>query len=346
MRAHYLFSIPLLVLGLSIATGCPASAADQQCSLKMLASVDTESDPAGGMYVPGNFGGTRKYLLVDTGGVFHMLKPAVVKELGLTTRENQEFAMVDVLGQRTTKVARAPAFSIGNTTPVPVDFAVTATDALLGDDTMAGLFFPGVYYRTLDVDLDFVGHKFSLLSQDHCPGNVIYWPNSGVAVVPFQFEGLHIVFPVKVEGYELMAELDSGASETTMFTRIARRLGVDVDKSGDVAETGQLGDNANVRTYSHRFRSLAIEGITVSNPMITLIPDMNTRMQVGPSMGTRIGTPRGSAEAEMLIGMSILRHLHVYIAAGEKNLYITAGAAAATAAPATAAPAPPAQPGQ
>jgi predicted aspartyl protease len=85
-----------------------------------------------------------------------------------------------------------------------------------------------------------------LLSQNHCPGAVMYWPNTGVAAVPIRFDGVHIVLPVKVDGYDLRATLDSGASETVMYTRVARDLGVDVDQ-GQATETGQLGANVNVR---------------------------------------------------------------------------------------------------
>lgn len=316
----------------------PATAAD--CQLKMLATVDTETDSFGGMLIPGNFGGVRKLLLVDTDGAFHELRESVVKELGLTTRESQQASVVDVLNQDTSTVARAPAFSIGTMVPTSVDFVVAKSDSLFGGSRVDGLFFPGVYYRSLDVDLDFPGHKFNLLSQDHCPGQVVYWPNNGVAVVPFQYDGLHIVVPVKVDGSEVMAEVDSGSSNTVMFTRTARRLGVDVDIPGAATDTGPLGDNPRIRTYSYRFHSLSIQGITVNNPTMTLLPDLRSRSYDGPSTSggsndTRLGRARGQSGREMVLGMSILRHLHVYIAAKEQKLYITAGGALAT----TAAPA-------
>jgi hypothetical protein len=301
----------------------------------MLASVETETDIDGSMLLPGNFGGSRRLLLVDTGGFFHMLRPGVIKELSLPVRESRVVALVDVLGRRTSRVARAPSFAIGNMSPTSVDFVEIPNESLLGSNAeVAGLFVPGVYFRSLDVDLDFPNRKFNLLSQDHCEGNVVYWPNSGVAVVPFQYDDSnHIVFPVKVDGAPMRATLDSGASHTTMFTRAALRLGVDVASGGDVVELGRLGGGTNVVAHARRFRSLSIEGVTVSNPMIALIPDMNSRMGEGPSVAggndTRLGAPRSRSGSDMLIGMSVLRHLHVYIATKERKLYITAGVAAA-----------------
>lgn len=305
-------------------------AAADNCQLKMVANVDTETDSFGGMFIPVNFGGTRKLLLVDTGGFFHKLRANVARELNLPTRESHMVSVVDALGNETSTVARAPSFSIGAMAPSPMDFVVAENDSLMGDDG-AGVFVPGVYYRGLDVDLDFPGRKFGLFTQDHCDGQVVYWPNTGVAVVPFEFDDSnHIAIPVRVDGNELTAIIDSGASYSTMYTRAARRLGVDPETPGNATETGQVGDNSRVRMYEHTFRSIAIEGITIQNPRMKLIPDLSGRTPSGPwasgPMGndTRLGTRRTQI-TDMLIGMSILRHLHVYIAAKERKLYITAG---------------------
>jgi hypothetical protein len=337
MRTAYLSSFACLCFAIA---STPADGAD--CSLKLVASVRTEVHGSGAMLVPANFGGTRKLLLVDTAGFYHALRPGVVKELALSTRENHVVIVTDALGNQTQTVARAPSFSLGQMAPTSVDFMVMANDSLLGSDqTIAGTFVPGVYFRSLDVDLDFHGRKFGLASQDHCEGQVVYWPNNGVAVVPFQLDtSNHIVFPVKVDGHVMRATLDSGASHNVMFTRAARRLGVDVD-SGTVTDVGAVGNNPNVRSYQHRFRTLEIEGITVKNPNMILIPDLNVRMPEGPSTSggrneTRLGAPRSQTGADMLIGMSVLKHLHVYIATKERKLYITAGGAPSPAPPQTA----------
>jgi hypothetical protein len=337
MRTRYLSTI----LGFAIVIAAtPATAAD--CRLKMFASVSTEVGADGAMLLPANFGGVRKLLLVDSGAVFHKLRRSVVTELGLTTRESHLVAVVDALNQQNSLVARAPAFSLGQMSPIGVDFMVDG-DGLIDDNVqIAGIFSPGIYYRSMDIDLDFVGRKFNLVSHDHCDGQVVYWPNNGVAVVPFQYDSSnHIVFPVKVDGQALRASLNTGASNTVMYTRAARRLGVDVD-SGQVRDIGSFGDNSNVRMHEHRFKTLEIEGITVNNPYMHLVPDMRTRMPEGPSTTggrneTRLGTPRGQAGSDMWLGLSVLRQLHVYIASKERKLYITAGSVPST--PAATAPA-------
>jgi hypothetical protein len=62
----------------------------------------------------------------------------------------------------------------------------------------------------------------------------------------------------------------------------------------------------------------------VSNLNVAILPDFLRNKSGGPQLGSRLGG--GSAHEQvpdMLIGMNVLRHLHVYIAYKEQKLYIT-----------------------
>ena len=86
--------------------------------------------------------------------------------------------------------------------------------------------------------------------------------------------------------------------------------------------------NGEIKVYSHRFKTLALEGISISNPNLTLMPDL---------MRGKLYNPRNKLEGDMrisnsvietglgdmILGMDILRHLHMYIAYKEQKLYIT-----------------------
>lgn len=58
---------------------------------------------------------------------------------------------------------------------------------------------------------------------------------------------------------------------------------------------------------------------------MALIPDYTSdKYKPGPELGTRLGDTSQSGDfADMLLGMNVLRHLHVYIAYKERKLYIT-----------------------
>jgi hypothetical protein len=95
--------------------------------------------------------------------------------------------------------------------------------------------------------------------------------------------------------------------------------------SADTPYSGDLFGKPGVSIYKHRFKSLDFDGIAVGNLEVTILPDLlKDKYQQGPALGTRLGDSSQTSDyTDMLIGMNVLRHLHIYIAYKEKKLYIT-----------------------
>jgi len=109
-------------------------------------------------------------------------------------------------------------------------------------------------------------------------------------------------------------------------------------------ESGEeLNGDPTLKNYFYRFKTLSLEGMTVSDPRIQLLPDlMKACMDRSSYMEARLGAfDDGEARGlpALVIGYSILKHLHIYIAYKEQKLYITPAAP-----PALAASAPPPAP--
>jgi hypothetical protein len=146
----------------------------------------------------------------------------------------------------------------------------------------------------------------------------------------------HIHLTVTLDGKQMSAMLDTGASNTFAdLSDVVTRFGVKPG-SADTPYAGMMGKANNVFYYSHRFKSLSLEGIAVSNANVTLIPDLMKRSTTERSStlegGSRI--PDRDLElglSEITVGMDILRHFHLYIAYKEQKLYITPASAAVTA---------------
>jgi hypothetical protein len=96
------------------------------------------------------------------------------------------------------------------------------------------------------------------------------------------------------------------------------------------------------KAFGHVFQKLGFEGLEVGNPHIVILPDKVGSKDANNDFvtGSRVHRvddvdPNGPV---MLIGMNILTKLHLYVAFGERKIYIT---------PATPpAHAPPQQPSQ
>src|SRR5215469_12824583 len=98
-----------------------------------------------------------------------------------------------------------------------------------------------------------------------------------------------------------------------------------------------MHERPSAANYRHTFASLSFGDVAASNPHFAIIPDLVNRVRE-PEIGTRFADEEGGTPP-MLLGMNILRHLHIYIAYKEQKLYISPAGAAGASAPAPAPPA-------
>jgi len=155
-----------------------------------------------------------------------------------------------------------------------------------------------------DVEIDPAQGTLSLFSPKHCPGKVVYWTKSGYVVLPMSVvsDG-HIEVRVTVDGKKVTALLDTGAVSSIVSLGAVKALGI-TEKSPDLKPI--LDKDARYQWYDYPFKSLDFDGITVTTPQLQVVSDNFL--------------PRGT---DMLIGVSILRRLHLYVAYDEEKLYIT-----------------------
>lgn len=78
-----------------------------------------------------------------------------------------------------------------------------------------------------------------------------------------------------------------------------------------------------MKEYSHKFESLSFEGISVTNPKISIITDRMAAKDLKPTIRGKLADPYSSHIRQVIVGMDVLRHLHLYMAYKEKKLYIS-----------------------
>jgi predicted aspartyl protease len=311
-----------------------SSAQAAACSpLKLLTSLDFKVVSPGRPGVDVQVAGRTYTFMIDTGGVTGTLSREAVASMGLKMRNAYNYVIVNVNGKQMGQTVLAPSFDVG---------AVHKDETLLFvDDTTPLAGSPGHYegslapdfLRDYDADFDFPHGKFNLFSQDHCSGKVVYWQAPAVASIPFDTDRAgHVMFNVELDGKRVRAMLDTGTANTNLNLVTARRLfGVDID-APDVDKVGELKGSYTADIYRRNFKTLSIAGVTISNPSLELMPDMVTRTGGPVSI---FGVPRrpmvpgliSRREPELpsvVLGMSVLKMLHIYIAYGEHRLYITA----------------------
>jgi predicted aspartyl protease len=320
------------LIGLSLVAFTPAMAAECSASLNLLATLPITplGQPGNVVTVQATIGDKPVSLLVDTGDSFSLINKNIVDELKLPTRPSR-VQLVNVAGQRTTQEVRLPSITLGRIKQEGVYFIVNAGTNPVGGRPDA---FDGIlgadFLLNVDVDLDYGARKLNLISPNHCEGKVVYWQAPAVAVVPIRVDTQgKITFPLTLDGHTIRAILDTGATNTALNLDVAKRV-FNVDTNDpDLQKVGELKGGYTAQIYNRKFKSLSIEGVTVTDPVISLLPNMVSLTPEQRSTGSLVRDTDKQAP-DMLLGMSVLNKLHVYIAAHEGKLYITQASASAT----------------
>ena len=325
---RWFFAATAALLLATAAQGAEDGAPAKSCPpLKQVASIPLHVWDDGRFGVPVTLGtkagGSQDgFLLLHTAGATRSLTAKTVRELGLDIQSG-----AIELGTNNKKPSEryvmAPSFDFGGLHTADVRFQISPLGVVDVDEespTAPQGNFSTDLLAKLDLDLDFPARKMGLFLQDHCDGDVVYWPAPGVAVVPFTLNASnHIIISVTIDGKTFDARFNTAAPFSSMAKSIAM-ADLDVDMSApDVVAVKRPGYNRQL--YERRFAALSLGDVTVKNVKMTIDPAMAAPRG---STGTHIkhepvGVP------PVTIGLDVLRRLHIYMALKEKKLYITPG---------------------
>ncbi|HEY1612959.1 MAG TPA: aspartyl protease family protein [Rhizomicrobium sp.] len=302
------------------------AALGDECQLHRLASFDLPETQDGGVGVPASIDGVQKYMHLDTGSPVTGLSPEVAKELGLANRPIARDDFMNAYGQTFTQVALIHSLTIGQMHAEGVR-ALMWPSPLSDDGSVAGVLGADVL-RHYDIDLDFPDHKVGFFSQDHCPGKVVYWAATSVAVIPVRVVRTgHIIVPVTLDGHAFDALFDTGDANMHLTATAGRQVfGLSPVSPGMIKHEARDGEPV---TYEHTFGSLELEGITINNPRVRIMDDF-----VSESLARDASKDDHTVDVDpdygitsLVLGTGQFRNLHIYIAYGEQKLYISAGSA-------------------
>ena len=292
--------------------------------LNIVSSLEmTALDASGVSTIPITVNGVEKRFVLDTGGTFAQISPNTADALELP-RQDSNIDLYAVDGSVSHSSVRVQDFVLGTLHGGGIVLQVSPMG--VGDD-FDGIFSP-VPFIAYDFEMNFAAHKLNILSNDHCEGKVIYWPAQALAVVPISIKGLHVTVPVKLDGKDFAAIIDTGASDTVIRQDAALSAFGLRPGSPDMTADGHIGKDENAVRYRYPFKTLTFEGVTVGNPKVRILPNvMNRNADQSHKMNTNIGRNSDDvALPEAIVGMDVLSKLHLYFAFKERKLYITEAA--------------------
>lgn len=272
--------------------GAPAPPAS--CRLVRLASLDMDMDATGRITVPIGLNGVEKRMMLDTGASDSILAREVVDELKLKTKKSSDGSYIMGFGGRTSdQVVVISEFRIGALKGE--NFRLWVMNESYGS---AGLLGPDIL-QSYDLDFDFANAKLNLVFANHCPGKVVYWTKGDYGAFPFVLKGNNIKVQVVLDGKPVNAILDTGAVDTVMSLERA-------------ASAFDLKKALLKKSRHYPFTSLSFGAISVGRPAIELVPDSESHL-----MGKETDAD------QMIVGMGVLRRLHLYISFKEHMIYLT-----------------------
>lgn len=279
-----------------LALANPAKA--QTCQLARLAEIPIATLPDGRFTVPMTVQGETLNFLVDTGGAVATLSGEQAGNLHLPLQRSHA-VLNGVAGSKFSLFANVGDVSLGGIKGRSISVFIDTVLPPGADGTLA----PDIL-KNFDVDFDLLHGKLNLVSPQHCAGQVVYWTNSSHVELPLaQVADGHIQVPVSVDGVKLSALLDTGSQISLISLSAAQALGVSESAPG----LKLVSDNyAGYKLYAYPFKSVAFDSISLDEPHIQVVSDGFL--------------PAG---IDMIIGTTVLRRLHLYVAYGEQKLYLT-----------------------
>jgi predicted aspartyl protease len=220
--------------------------------------------------VPARVDGETVLLILDTGGERSVLTEAAVRRLHLPRLAGAMTRVVGIGGSSVQSDARSSTLSIGGIAlgerAVVVADAAPVLRGLLPDGRL-GVDVLSHY----DVDLNLPGGQMILYRARDCAEQGPGWASGSVAVAP-DARGL-LFMPMRVDGQELGALVDTGAERTSISLSAAARLGLSgAVLANDPAVAVEGAARGGAVAYLHRFREVAAGKLRLRNRELAVAP--------------------------------------------------------------------------
>ena len=274
------------------------------------------------MVVPVTINGVAKGMIFDTGAAETQIARTTAAELQLPTRHWRTESR-DVNGNVSYDGVLIQSLTFGNAKHENLALRIWPDpDFGKGAPLVAGVISRDLLFD-YDVDVDFGTHTLNLFSKNHCFGKIDYWHPPAIAAMRVEIRDQHIHIPVMLDGQSFDAVIDTGSQHSTISLPVAQRVFGLSPQSPDVAPLGAVNNDPALTGFVHKFGSLSFGGVKVLTPDMMILPDLTHPYRSQQTGNRAFQRKSDMALPEVIIGMDVLRHLHIYLAPDEQNVYIS-----------------------
>jgi hypothetical protein len=316
----------VLIAALAALLPCVAQAAD--CGpLKLVDRIQMTPMGTSSDLIPVLVDGAPRNFLFDTGGLYTQIGRSLAESDKLSIHQGNN-ELIDLRGKISRDQAVLRQFQFGHMRGNNVSL-------MISPNIETGVPFDGImapdYLKAFDIDVDFGTDVMNFFSPDHCDGAVVYWKAPVVVAVPVLWRSGHLTVPVTLDGKEIRAAIDTGAPDTLLDMDTAHIVYSLNMGDADTPESGILNGDKSLKVYTHVFKTLSFGDVAVINPHISIIPKaIGRNLDKEQLVGDRTKSEKDLIDTQdVIIGMNVLRKLHIYFAMKEDKLYISDASAPA-----------------
>lgn len=296
----------LWALGMTLAIPAgTALAAPAPCVPRLRAEVAV--DMAHGVpLVSMTIDGVHVSLVLDTGAERTLLTTAAVRQLGLAEHNAYVRTVAGLGGRVTAGEVRPKQMAAGA-------LALTGYSLLVAGVTLPGLggrpvdgLLGADLLGDFDLDVDLAHHVVGFYEPATCDAPALPWSMPYQGIAAHWSLHRHLFFGVRLDGTDMAAFFDTGASWTTVNSEAAARAGLTAaamqrDRPITVHGLAASADGAHL----HRFAALEIGGVVMADT-----PVIVTRLNLD--------------DADAILGGDVLATHRVWLAYGLKRVFVAA----------------------
>ena len=294
-----------------------AALADAPCQMQQLAELPVLM-VGGQPTLEVTINGKPARMLIDTGSDATLLFRRGAAQLGLALRPVTGVKFYGVGGSDSAMSARLTSLQLGNLVADNFDVFVIGREDMGPVQGVLGARF----LTQSDVEFDFPDGKLRFFRPKNCVGDqVVYWGTAYAvaSMAPAVDEGLYV--HVALDGEGLVAQMDTGAGVSMMTPGAAAKVGVTPKSEGVSADGLSRGIGPEqVQTFVGVFPTFAFGDETIKNAKLR-IADMFRAAREVP-LNSRIAAPVVD-EPLMLLGADFFQSHRVYVARGQRKVYVS-----------------------
>jgi predicted aspartyl protease len=305
----------LLALGLLAASVSAAAASgDSKCRLQRITELPIWIEHGRPVTV-GTLNGRKIGVLIDTGSGPSFVERLALERLGVPGFRDVALRPFGGSGDGAGNVVQIDEFRLGRTVRKDWRVLVSPEDSF-GSDIAVSL--GAEFFRNVDVEFDFPNAALRLYQAEHCAQAALsYWTEGGPAnEVPIE-RSTHVRLTLQINGRPVRAQLDSGASQSVIDSRLAAPLGV-TRRSPGVVDGGcsaGLGRNP-IETWIAPLKLLEIGDEQIRSPKMRF-------GELSANVVARAASSELQRLPEMLLGVDFLRSHRVLVANSQRKIYFT-----------------------